>query len=298
MASRSETARGAFEEALRGALGEPAPRVLSAQAVGGGCIHHALRLETTAGRFFGKWSDDAPAGVFLSEAAGLRTLSAAGSGIVVPRVLAATAVGGERPGLILMEHLETARLDAGDDEALGRGLAAVHRSGAKAFGFDLDTYCGTTRQENAWCGSWAEFYAERRLRPLLRLVEAERGQSAEERKVFNRLIERLPDLLPATPAPSLVHGDLWSGNVAGTARGPALFDPACAYADREMEFGITTLFGGFSSAFWAAYEEAWPLPPGWRQRNPLYQCYHLLNHHRLFGGHYGSAALAAARRYL
>ncbi len=82
-----------------------------------------------------------------------------------------------------------------------------------------------------------------------------------------------------------------------TARGPALFDPACAYADRELEFGITTLFGGFSERFWSAYEEAWPLPAGWRERNPLYQLYHLLNHYLIFGGHYGAEALAIARRF-
>jgi fructosamine-3-kinase len=82
----------------------------------------------------------------------------------------------------------------------------------------------------------------------------------------------------------------------GTPRGPSLFDPACTFADREMEFGITTLFGGFPSRFWRAYEEAWPLSPGWRDRNPLYQLYHLLNHHLIFGGHYGAEALAVARR--
>ena len=98
--------------------------------------------------------------------------------------------------------------------------------------------------------------------------------------------------------PSLIHGDLWSGNVLHTVRGPALVDPACAYADREMEFGITTLFGGFSDRFFAAYEEAWPLPGGWRERNPLYQLYHLLNHFLIFGGAYGVEALSLARRYV
>jgi fructosamine-3-kinase len=75
-------------------------------------------------------------------------------------------------------------------------------------------------------------------------------------------------------------------------------DPACAYADREMEFGITTLFGGLAARAWAAYEEAWPLPAGWRERNALYQLYHLLNHALLFGGHYAEHARRAARRYV
>ena len=109
--------------------------------------------------------------------------------------------------------------------------------------------------------------------------------------------ERLPALLAHAPRPALIHGDLWSGNVLGTSRGPALVDPACAACDREMEFGITTLFGGFSERFWDAYHEALPLPSGWRERNGLYQLYHLLNHYLIFGGHYGREALSLARRY-
>ena len=111
------------------------------------------------------------------------------------------------------------------------------------------------------------------------------------------MADRLPELLAHEARPALIHGDLWSGNVLATARGPALVDPACAACDREMELGITTLFGGFSERFFDAYEEALPLPGGWRDRNPLYQLYHLLNHHLIFGGHYGRQALALARRY-
>jgi fructosamine-3-kinase len=121
--------------------------------------------------------------------------------------------------------------------------------------------------------------------------------SSAEVLVFDRLCERLGGLVAPSAPPSLIHGDLWSGNVVASTRGPALVDPACAFADREMELGITTLFGGFSARFFSAYEEAWPLP-GWRQRNALYQAYHLLNHHLIFGGHYGAAALAAAQRYV
>jgi fructosamine-3-kinase len=298
MPARSEAALAALQGALAGAVDPADAVVVSTHAVGGGCIHHALRLETSAGRFFAKWSADAPPDIFLREADGLRALAEAGSTIVIPRVLAATEVSPAKPGVILMEYLETRRAEAGDDEALGHGLAAIHRRRADAFGFPVPTYCGTTRQENAWSASWVEFFVERRLRPLLDAIDAERGWSGARRGVFDRLVERIPRLLPDASAPALVHGDLWTGNVAASGRGPALFDPACAYADREMEFGITTLFGGFGARFWAAYEEAWPLEPGWRERNALYQCYHLLNHYLLFGGHYGGEAEAAARKYL
>jgi fructosamine-3-kinase len=221
-------------------------------------------------------------------------MARAASSLVVPRVLAARGPQGDLPGFILLEHLEPG---PPDDERLGRGLAELHRQAAPRFGFPVDSYCGSTRQPNAWCGSWPEFYAERRLRPLLSAIAGRRGLSRDERRVYDGLLARLPGLLGAGHRPSLVHGDLWSGNVLHSTRGPALVDPACAFAEREVELGLSTLFGGLSERALAAYQEAWPLPAGWRERNPLYQLYHLLNHQLLFGGGYGAQALEVARRF-
>ncbi len=222
-------------------------------------------------------------------------MARAATSLVVPRVLAARGPRAGLPGFILLEHLAPG---PPDDERLGRGLAELHRHTAPRFGFQVDSYCGSTRQPNGWCASWAEFYALRRLQPLLAAVEARRGLERGERRLLDRLVERLPDLVPPGGAPSLIHGDLWSGNVLHAAGGPALVDPACAFAEREMEFGMSALFGGLSARAQAAYAEAWPLAPGWRERNPLYQLYHLLNHHLLFGGGYGAQALAIARRFV
>jgi fructosamine-3-kinase len=265
--------------------------------VAGGCIHQAVRLETTLGEFFAKWNEDCPRDLFVSEAAGLRELRAAASGLAVPEVFVAAEPSGGAPALIVMEYLAPAE-GARDDAALGRGLAALHRRAAQAFGFPVTTYCGSTPQENGTSSSWAEFYAERRLRPLVRRLTEAGGLSSAEAHLFDRVCERLPGLVADGAPPALIHGDLWSGNVLASTGGPALVDPACTYADRELEFGITTLFGGFAERLFAAYDEAWPLPAGWRERNPLYQAYHLLNHHLIFGGHYGAAAVAAARRYV
>ena len=195
---------------------------------------------------------------------------------------------------LVTELLESAPLD---QAALGRGLAELHRRTSDAFGFPVDTYCGATLQTNAPLPSWPRFYGERRLAPLLDVIEERRGLAASDRRVYERVIERLPSLVADGAPPALVHGDLWSGNALGSTRGPALVDPACAYADREAELGMMTLFGGFDRHCFAAYEEAFPLPAGWRDRNGLYQLYHVLNHHALFGGHYGAQALALARRY-
>jgi len=203
-----------------------------------------------------------------------------------------------QPGFLLLEYLRPSTTgQLRDEDRLGRGLAAIHRTSASRFGFPSHTYCGPTRQDNRSCDSWSEFYRERRMRPLLEALTSRGTTSSSEVRVFERVLDRLDDLLPFDSAPSLIHGDLWSGNVLWTERGPGLVDPACAFADREMEFGITTLFGGLETRAFAAYEEVWPLPSEWRDRNPLYQLYHLLNHAVLFGGHYAAEARRIAARY-
>ena len=290
--------RAAFLEAeLRQALAEPLLELRQAEPVGGGCIHHALRLRTSKGDWFAKWNDDCAPDLFPSEATGLRALRDAGAPLRIPEVLVAREPAADRPAFILMEYLAPGSGRPGDDEALGRGLAAIHARPAAGFGFPVTTYCGPTAQDNREAPSWSEFYAERRLRPLLARLDGEGRLGRSEREVLERLVDRVPTLVAQDARPALIHGDLWSGNVLATPLGPALVDPACAACDRELEFGITTLFGGFSERFFAAYHEALPLPAGWRERNPLYQLYHLLNHHLIFGGHYGAEALRIARRY-
>jgi fructosamine-3-kinase len=295
---RAPAAAGAvfLEDALRRALGDPGLRVLASEPVSGGCIHHAVKLTTSSGEWFAKWNTGCAPDLFVSEAAGLRALREAASSLAVPEVLEASAPGAAHPAFIVMEYLAPARAAAGDDAALGQGLAAIHARSSQRFGFPVTTYCGPTPQANDEADTWAEFYGERRLRPLSLRLEAEGRIGGAERRLVERVVERLPALVPPATLPSLVHGDLWSGNVLATTRGPGLVDPAAAFCDREMEFGITTLFGGFSERFFDAYDEAWPLPPAWRERNALYQLYHLLNHHLIFGGHYGSEALEVARR--
>jgi fructosamine-3-kinase len=130
------------------------------------------------------------------------------------------------------------------------------------------------------------------------LIEKERPLALDERKVFEKLLLRIEVLVPTSLTPVLIHGDLWSGNYMISEKGPALIDPASYYADREMEFGIVTMFGGFTQRFFDAYNEINPLPNDWRQRNSLYQLYHVLNHYYLFGGGYRNQALQIAKRYL
>lgn len=270
---------------------------IRSQSVGGGCINNAVKLNTSEGEFFLKWNASAPADMFQKEAAGLIEMAQAGTSLIIPEVIWSKAKD-DTPGLILMEYLSSPGHTSGFDERLGRGIAQMHRKTASSFGFHHSNYCGTTVQDNAWTGGWPDFFAQRRIRNLVMQIKNTRGLVSSELAVYEKLIERMPELLAHSTQPSLIHGDLWSGNYMFTAGGPALIDPACYYADREMELGMMLLFGGFSSKVWSAYQEEFPLPEEWKGRIRLYQLYHILNHYLLFGGSYGWQAIEIANEYI
>jgi len=272
-------------------------KLIGFQSVGGGCINHAVKIGTTVGDFFLKWNASAPADMFVKEAAGLNEMSMAGSSLVIPKVIWSKDVD-DLPGLLLMEYLRPAGNTSGFDEKLGRGIAQLHRKTTSAFGFHHSNYCGTTLQDNNWTENWPESYAQLRIWSLVQQIKATRGMSPEEMKIYERLVDRMTSLLPHQTVPSLIHGDLWSGNYLYATNGPALIDPACYYADREMELGMMQLFGGFGSRVWDAYQEEFQLPKEWQQRNRLYQLYHVLNHYLLFGVSYGKQALEIAKEYV
>lgn len=272
-------------------------RQLSSHSVGGGCINHAVKLTTSAGDYFLKWNASPPADLFQREAEGLDEMrDFANPFLHIPKVIWSREAD-QLPGLLLMEYLPPAVATPGYEERLGRGIARLHRKSASAYGFYHPNYCGTTLQDNTWSDSWAEFYAQRRIGALVEQIRSVRGMSSGDMKIYENLIDQIPQLLSHSTIPSLIHGDLWSGNYMYTTIGPALIDPACYYADREMELGMMKLFGGFSAGVWIAYQDEFPLLPDWQQRIPLYQLYHLLNHYLLFGGSYGSQSLNIAKRY-
>ena len=293
--SAPDTIREAIAEVLAEHVGRPVG-IRNLSTYGGGCINNAVRVSSTHGEFFAKWSDDASEHTLDLEAAGLRALRDAAAGrLVVPGVIG-IAARPATPSILILEHLDPSvgsDIEA-QDAQLGRGLAQIHTSKARVYG-----RVGEAVKARATppAKEWPAHYRDAYLVPLLRRIAVERPLPADEARLHEQLCQRLPELL-TDDRPVLVHGDLWHGNYMRTSGGPALIDPNAAHADREYEFGIATLFGGFSAVFWRAYQEEAPLAHGWQERNALYQWYHLLNHHRLFGGSYSSAAHATATRFL
>jgi fructosamine-3-kinase len=260
----------------------------AAQPVGGGCIHTAMRLEgeTTSGtkRYFAKANEATHAAMFEAEADGLAALRDAGA-VAVPRVVT-QGDDGEQAWLVL-EWLDLAPLTELAAARLGEGLARQHRVPRERFGWSRDNFIGATPQANGWSDDWLDFWREKRLHPQLRL--------AARKRLPSRMIDRGERLLADCevffrshrPVPSLLHGDLWSGNAAATAGDvPVVFDPAVYVGDREADVAMAELFGGFPSQFMSAYRGEWPLDEGYAVRRDLYNIYHVLNHANLFAGGY------------
>ncbi|MBX3250345.1 MAG: fructosamine kinase family protein [Myxococcales bacterium] len=276
--------------AIEAALGVDAPVVIAdARALAGGDINEAWAVTLSDGRaVFAKTNPRAPARMFEVEARALAWLAEADA-LRVPAVL---AVG---PSFLVLELLSSARRQPDFDEALGRGLAALHRATPTTFGCTEDGFIGRLPQPNAPAPDWSSFYAERRLAPMLALA-APRDAALARR--LDRLVARLPALVGPAEPPARLHGDLWGGNLHVDDRGaPCLIDPAAYGGHREVDLAMMRLFGGFGPRVFAAYDEAYPLAPGHEARVALYQLYPMLVHLALFGDAYRAGVERCLRAY-
>jgi fructosamine-3-kinase len=263
--------------------------------VGGGCINTAVRLDDGRRSFFVKLNAADRLGMFSAEAEGLGELAAAGC-IRVPEPVCHGTVGDQ--AFLAMEYLELGRPGRDAAEHAGRRLAALHRVTGERFGWHRDNTIGATPQPNELMDDWVEFWRGPRLGFQLELA-ARNGYGGALQRRGERLLQRLPALLDHEPAPSLLHGDLWSGNLGYDRDGePVIYDPAVYYGDRETDIAMTELFGGFPGHFYAAYREAWPLDAGYRSRKTLYNLYHVVNHLNMFGGGYLGQAQGMLDRLL
>lgn len=276
--------------AVQRALGA---RVTAARRVSGGSINETFVIELEGrGSAFLKTHAKLAASVFADEASGLEWLRET-STVNVPKVL---AVAHEAPGFLLLQCVAPARgAPREGEERFGRALAGMHRFGAPSFGLGRPNYLAILPQDNTPCDSWATFYRDRRLAPLLEKARARGLVSARLDRMMARLLERIDSLVGPVEPPARLHGDLWGGNrIVGQDGESWLIDPAVYGGHREIDLAMMRLFGGFSEQVFAAYCEAFPLAQGHEARVPLHQLYPLLAHVVMFGGGYVSQVEEAA----
>ncbi len=286
-------------------------RVLSAKPMIGGDINHAFRLQLESGRagaaetVFMKANSRSNADFFRAEVAGLEAIASLGI-LSVPKVLAwGTDDGQDNPlrgpcSFLLLEFLPPVAKSAGYWEEFGQNLARLHLADTghlvRGFGFPSDNYIGATPQINRVTSSWVDFFRECRLRPQFQMAAGCFTRSQLEDA--ERLLGRLEEFLPEPERASLLHGDLWGGNVHTGSDGRAwLIDPAAYCGHWEADLAMTRLFGGFPRKFYEGYHQVNPIPPGFSRRLDLYNLYHLLNHLNLFGAGYLGQVLDTMASY-
>lgn len=258
------------------------------RSVGGGSINQAYALTDQDGKrsYFVKLNQASQVAMFEAEALGLQQIYDTKTIRVPQPICWGTAANS---AYIVMEWLDLGYGDHQAWEEMGRNLAAMHRvTSGKGFGWQQNNTIGSTPQINDWTPTWIEFFTEHRLGYQFQLARRRGGRFPQQ----DQLLAAIPEILAGhDPIPSLVHGDLWTGNAAVTQQGePVIVDPAVYFGDREVDLAMSQLFGSFPANFYSAYNEAFSLPPGYPRRKTLYNLYHILNHFNLFGGSYESQA--------
>ncbi len=262
--------------------------IVEATLIGGGCINNASRIRLSDGRsLFLKYRRTVPPGFYEAEAYGLKCLAAADA-IRVPRVYSVSSDSSCTPH-ILLEYLAPGESGVERQKEFARLLVQMHTHTADVFGLDRDNFIGhlpqyNTRSRNA---GWGEFFYQERLIPQA-TIGAERGWMSEELgRKLRALREPIITELNANPErPTLLHGDLWSGNVYWGAKEPCLVDPAVYFGHREADLAFMELFGDPGDDFRRVYHALLPLAEGFEKRKNILNLYHLMTHANMFGGTY------------
>ena len=254
--------------------------------VSGGCINQGYAVTGNGLIYFVKINQANQEAMFAAEALGLKQIHATKT-IRVPEPICWGIA--EKSSYLVLEWLEFGGGNSQSWEKMGQNLARLHQvSLSDRFGWQCNNTIGSTPQINTVSNSWADFFAHQRIGYQLRLAKERGGNFPDEDQVIPAISEILSQ---HQPHPSLVHGDLWSGNAAITVDGePVILDPATYWGDREVDLAMTELFGGFPAAFYRGYNDVFPLDAGYQKRKTLYNLYHILNHFNLFGGGYASQA--------
>ena len=272
----------------------------------GGDINKAYGLTLNNGKkIFMKANAKQNIGFFTSEAAGLTAIAKTGV-IETPEILCTGTDNGEDIGysFLLLKYIKSTKPAKNYWQEFAQKLAAMHKADTSVyfeetgkFGFFQDNYVGARPQKNTPCDSWISFFRDNRLVPQFKAADS--YFEAEDRSKITKLLDHLDEFMIEPEKPSLLHGDLWSGNVMCNSEGKAmLIDPACYVGHAEADLAMTELFGGFPLEFYDAYREANPLQPGYENRRDLYNLYQLLKHLNLFGPTYLSPVKSIIAEYV
>ncbi len=263
-------------------LGELAPKNI--KQVFGGDIHKSWQVEFDNAKFFLKRNERKEKFLKFEEYC-LKNLQKYinNENLVIPEVFFYLEVNNVE--LLLMEWIN---MNNTDQQKLGKGLGEMHiesnKFNPKNFGYPIDGYIGTTNQKKGWEKNWIKCFINLRIEPQLAIFE----KDFLDFDIKNQLKSKIElELSEHEPFNSLVHGDLWSGNIGvnQTNKG-VIFDPACWWADCEVDIAMTRLFGNFRSEFYENYYKIVPIKKGFEKRTIIYNFYHILNHANMFGGSY------------
>lgn len=276
---------------LKNILEDCSLTITSFEPVHGGDINRAYCLYSPDAKYFLKVNDaNLYPAMFEKEANGLQALAKELttfrrlSTLIVPQPIKYGVV--QQQQYLLLEWIEPGKPKTNFWENFGAALAIMHQQPQAYFGWEEDNYIGSLSQYNTRHRSWHSFYTECRIMPLVERLFNAGIFTRQDVITAEFLCKKSGQLFPQEP-PALLHGDLWSGNFMITDTGnAAIYDPAVYFGHREMDIGMTKLFGGFDERFYDAYNEVYPLEKDWQQRLPLTQLYPLLVHAVLFGGHY------------
>lgn len=261
-------------------------KIVEKHAIGGGSINHAYRISDGVQNYFVKINRSDLYFMFEAEARALQVLFESLT-IRVPEPMVHGIVGNE--SYFVMSWVEMSGRP--DSRLFAEQLAALHSVTSDHFGFFIDNSIGSTPQPNGWMADWVDFWQTQRVGYQLELAK----ENGFGHRLFDRgmrLNERTGELLGThSPSPSLLHGDLWSGNWAGDSEGnPVIFDPACYFGDSEADLAMMELFGGPGREFFSVYDSIRSIDQGYAVRKTLYNLYHILNHANLFGSAYAMQA--------